>query len=391
VARAFVRGCNLKSIAAWTAYCKSGKKPPGIPAGPSAVYANDGWIGWGDWLGTGRVARGTYRPFKKARDFVRRLGLRSRTEWLRYCRSAKRPADIPSRPERTYGNDGWAGIGDWLGTGRVARGKRRTFKKARAYARSLKLKSVTEWFDYCRSDRKPADIPSNANSVYANDGWAGWGDWLATGRIPHGEYRPFKKAREFARGRRLKSEAEWRAYLRSGKKPADVPATPASVYANDGWVGWGDWLGTGRVTHGGQRSFKDARDFVRRLGLKSSDEWLAYCRSGKRPGDIPSNPYKTYAKVGWNGMGDWLGTGRIAPALFEHRSFKKAREFTRSLDLKSETEWRSYCRSGKKPADIPTNPHRTYAEAGWVGMGDWLGTGRVAAPRRRESEARTVV
>jgi hypothetical protein len=73
---------------------------------------------------------------------------------------------------------------------------------------------------------------------------------------------------------------------------------------------WGDWLGTGRVAHGGQRSFKEAPAFVRRLGLKSSNEWLDYCKSGKRPGDIPSNPYKTYAEAGWAGMGDWLRTGK---------------------------------------------------------------------------------
>ena len=48
----------------------------------------------------------------------------------------------------------------------------------------------------------------------------------------------------------------------------------------------------------------------------------------------------------------------------------------RGLGLKSETEWRDYCKSGKKPADIPANPHKAYAEAGWTSWGDWLGTGR---------------
>jgi hypothetical protein len=74
-----------------------------------------------------------------------------------------------------------------------------------------------------------------------------------------------------------------------------------------------------------------------------------------------------------------------------HRSFKRARAFVLGLNLKSGTEWRDYCMSGKKPADIPNVPHKVYANDGWAGFGDWLGTGRVAAPRRRESEARTVV
>lgn len=178
------------------------------------------------------------------------------------------------------------------------------------------------------------------------------------------------------RGLNLKSEYGWRDYCKSGKKPDDIPASPSRTYANDGWTGWGDWLGTGRRRGAGWRPFIGARDFVRRLGLKSSAEWLEYCSSGKKPADIPSNPYKTYAEAGWTGMGDWLGTERIAPAFYQYRSFKKAREFARSLNLKSDAEWRSYCKSGKRPADIPSNPNRTYAEAGWAGMGDWLGAGR---------------
>ena len=298
------------SIAAWTDFCKSDKKPHDIPAGPSAVYENDGWAGWGDWLGTGRVARPEYRPFKKARAFARGLGLKSTTEWLSYCRSGKAPSDIPTHPERAYADDGWAGMGDWLGSGRVAPGGHRSFENARAYVRGLNLKSVAEWLDHRRSGKKPADIPVGASAVYTNDGWIGWGDWLGTGRVARGEYRPFKKARTFVHRLRLKSEDEWRRYLKSGKKPPDIPAGPRAIYANNGWVGWGDWLGTGRVAHGEQRSFKEARAFVRRLGLKSSNEWLDYRKSGKRPGNIPSNPYKTYAEAGWAGMGDWLGYAR---------------------------------------------------------------------------------
>jgi hypothetical protein len=63
----------------------------------------------------------------------------------------------------------------------------------------------------------------------------------------------------------------------------------------------------------------------------------------------------------------------------------------RRLGLKSETEWRQFRKSRKRPADIPSNPNRTYADSGWAGIRDWLGSGRVAAPRRQESEERTVV
>jgi hypothetical protein len=42
--------------------------------------------------------------------------------------------------------------------------------------------------------------------------------------------------------------------------------------------------------------FKQAREFVRSLGLKSQAEWDVYCRSGNRPHDIPATPEQSYKK-----------------------------------------------------------------------------------------------
>lgn len=76
-------------------------------------------------------------------------------------------------------------------------------------------------------------------------------------------------------------------------------------------AGYADWLGTGRKRRGiPWRSFKHTRAYVRELKLKSSTEWHAYCKSGKKPNDIPSNPQQAYAQSGWSGMGDWLGHAR---------------------------------------------------------------------------------
>ena len=78
----------------------------------------------GDWLGTGSIAsnKRQYRPFKEARTFVRSLGLRSRAEWGQYCKGGlagyePKPEDIPTNPNQQYRDQGWIGIGDWLGYG----------------------------------------------------------------------------------------------------------------------------------------------------------------------------------------------------------------------------------------------------------------------------------
>ena len=78
----------------------------------------------------------------------------------------------------------------------------------------------------------------------------------------------------------------------------------------------GDWLGTGRV-HTHKRThlpFKEARDFVHKLGLKHVKEWPLFVKNKipgkpKKPDTIPAVPDKVYKSQGWNGWNDWFGNG----------------------------------------------------------------------------------
>jgi superfamily II DNA or RNA helicase len=364
-ARGYVRTLGLKNAVEWFTYCRSGKRPSDIPTTPHSVYADAGWAGWGDWLGSGKRRPGDWRSFEAARAFVRTLELRGARDWKAYCRSGKRPSDIPKTPHSVYADAGWVSINDWLGH------NDRPFEEARAFARTLGFKSIAKWRAYCDSGKKPNDIPKSADTVYADAGWTGWGDWLGYELPRRVEPRPFAKARAFVRKLKLKSGTEWKAYCRSGKKPKDIPATPEGVYAKAGWIGMSDWLGSGRYFRGNWRPFKEARAFVRSLGLRSQAEWFTYCRSGKKPLDIPTVPRDVYADDGWIDHVDWLGAGR---RVGNWRPFNQARAFVRSLGLKNGHKWNAYCRSGKKPNDIPATPEIRYAAAGWNGMSDWLGT-----------------
>ena len=88
-----------------------------------------------------------------------------------------------------------------------------------------------------------------------------------------------------------------------------------------------DWQAVVRV---GMATFQESPRFVRGLGLKSEAEWYEYCKSGKKPADIPANP-KQILRESWLGwMGDWLGTGTVARTLRQYRPFKKARAFVRA-------------------------------------------------------------
>ena len=157
----------------------------------------------------------------------------------------------------------------------------------------------------------------------------------------------------------------------------------------------GDWLGTGRIADQFKlyQSYSSARSYVRKLKLKNVVEWMDYCKGdltklGKKPIDIPSNPSNTYRHNGWEGYGDWLGTGAIAARLRVYRSFSKARGFVKKLKLKGSSEWRAYCKGemtklGALPGDIPAQPSGTYADNGWKGMADWLGNDRPLRKKRK--------
>ena len=363
-ARKFVRSLKLQNYKEWKEYARSTKRPRDIPITPHGVYAKYGWDGYNDWLGNDNTAfrNRTFRTFRQARAFVRKLKLKNQIEWREYCKSGKRPKNIPSSPRSKYKDHGWDGFGDWLGTGRIATFQMvyRPFRQARTWARDLGLKNRAQWKEFARSNKNPGDIPINPNIAYKDKGWKGMGDWLGTGNIASSKrvFRPFRNARAFVRKLKLKNYYEWRDFAHYGKRPMDIPTIPNRTYKNKGWKGYGDWLGTGTPSPFGRvfRTFKQARAFARKLKLKNVDEWYSFTKSKKRPLDIPANPYEAYRGKGWKGMGDFLGTGTISPSNKVFRSFTKAKAFARSLKLKNQQEWQLYSNSGKRPQDIPSSP-----------------------------------
>ena len=47
---------NIKSKNNWYSFLKSYKIPDFIPKTPREVFLNKGWVSWGDFLGTGKIA-----------------------------------------------------------------------------------------------------------------------------------------------------------------------------------------------------------------------------------------------------------------------------------------------------------------------------------------------
>ena len=220
-ARKFARQLNLKDIAAWTAWSKSGTKPEDIPANPWGVYKGKGWINWRDWLGTQKRSR--WRPFEEARQFARGLGLKNANEWAEWYKTNERPKDIPAAPARDYRDKGWISWGDWLGHEKVHKKVFKSFTEARSFARNLKLNGVKEWNSWAKSDSRPDDIPFSPARVYLE--WAGWGDWLGNSnrrRYITGGFLPFEEARVFVRNLKLQNQLDYREWAKDRASVNDL-------------------------------------------------------------------------------------------------------------------------------------------------------------------------
>jgi superfamily II DNA or RNA helicase len=307
-ARLFVRALKIQSVDEWRMFCKSENLPLDIPKSPEHVYKNKGWVNYNDWLG-----KKNYQSFEDAKIFARKLKLTSAKEWSNYIKHNKIPEDIPISPNSVYSKLGWKGWGDWLGSGYVANQNRdyRKYQSAKTFIQKLGLKSVAEWKDYCRSGNKPSDIPNNPDQYYKNKGWRSFGDWLGTGTVaPHKiSFRSFLEARKFVHTLKLKSNAEWRQYSKSHKRPKDIPGNPARVYKNEGWKGFGDWLGNGTISNQNKvfLNYPDAKKYVHKLKLLTQKDWNEYCRKNTKPTNIPRSPAGVYKNKGWVSWQDFLG------------------------------------------------------------------------------------
>ena len=194
------------------------------------------------------------------------------------------------------------------------------------------------------------------------------------------KFRTFSEARKFARSLKLNGKIEWMEFTKSGKKPKNIPTDPYEFYKNKGWKNWKFFLGNEFL------SCKEAGKFLRKQGLTSQRQYERWCKDGKRPNFIPATPSKTYKLIGtWKGWGDYLGTGTVAPQNREFVSFTKARKFVRKLKLKNGNEWKEYAKKNKKLLEklqIPANPGSVYKKS-YRGWGDWLGTGFIAYFNRK--------
>ena len=275
---------------------------------------------------TAKSAAVVFRPFVQALNYVHSLQLTDTDEWKVWCTHGPRPFDIPSCPEIAYMDSGWQGYTHWIGALHGASSPPRKFlpfEEALKVARSLRLSNQREWRDWCKAGNRPANIHTHPETMYKSSGWQGWVHWLGTAESKNAtDYLPFVDAANFCRLLGLQTHKEWLEWCKSGTRPANVPYAPHKFYKDTGWLGWGTWLGTGIVRRQMHLPFADALRAVRKIQesqvLRSHRDWVAWCKAGARPANIPAAADKAYKSSGWQGWKHWLGTDAPDQGWTEH-------------------------------------------------------------------------
>jgi len=371
-ARKIVQEFGLKSQKEYREWYKRTRSND-IPSNALREYKGKGWTSWGDFLGTGFVATNLrqYPSFEKARNVVRKLGLKSQKEYKDWWRKNK-ANDLPSQPQKTYKKQGWTSWGDFLGTGFVYAKYRKfkPFEEARQIVRKLGLKTSTEFTELSKEGKIPKDIPAWASRYYKKLGtWTSWGDFLGTGFV-YAKYRkikPFEEAQKIVSKLGFKNLKEYGEWWKKNT-PKDLPANPISAYKGKGWISWGHYLGTGSVAPSLKqfKLFEESRKYVHALKFSGKEDYAKWAKSKERPSEIPTSPPRTYKGKGWTSWGDYLGTGTVATQLRQYRTFREFKIFFRKTaieyGIKNKKEWINFVKNHKLPEDIPALPWIVYSK-----------------------------
>ena len=355
-AKTYIQSLNIPSEKKFRAWVKSEKKPKNFPLHPNITYREE-WISWGDFLGTGNIAyeKKEFMSFEEAKTFIQSEGIKTNAEFQEWKREGKRPAAFPSTPDKVY--EEWVSWGDFLGTENISTRQREfmSFEEAKVFIRSEGIRTYIQFIKWKQAGKRPERFPTAPNRTYKTE-WISWRDFLGT------EWMSFEAAQTFIRQQGIKTETEFKAWRRAGKRPDNFPSTPYRTYKKE-WRGWKDFLGTERKWV----SFEAAKVFVQRLGFRSRKQFQEWVQSGQKPDRFPSTPDRAYRQE-WVSWGDFLGTGNT----FSYMKYKNAKKYVQTLGFEQPKDFIEWLRSSDRPIHFPPNPHQFYSE--WISVKDFLST-----------------
>lgn len=276
------------------------------------------------------------------------------------------------------------------------------------FTRSLGLKSVKDWREYCKNINKPSNIPSKPYLTYRNS-WklkGGWNTWLGINNKSNWEIAKNKfsycEAKDFLKNDcngMIDSMVKFNNW--KNKKlnlnglpefPERMPKNPSGSYKKDNeWIDNFDFFDkknkiikkTIRSDYNLKKiSYQELKKILKNKGLNSRNEYkkwlLTYKDVLQKTGYYAPVKAESY-KEEFEGWMIFLNSNNLKSIKIKNKlNINDAKKFVHKLNLKSSLDWRKYKKGEFKdkpiiPINIPRNPNMAYLNEGWVDWADFLG------------------
>ena len=305
--------------------------------------------------------------YDECKKIIEKYNISSISHWKKFIKNGLLPDDIPRAPNRTFKHRGWVSWGDFLGTGNVRNGSNSnylSYEEAKIVIKEFGYSSINKFKIGVKSGEIPDNITNKPGIYYKKRGWVSWGDFLGTGRVSN-------KLKEFVSYEECKKFAIDNNIKTVTKwweitKPDNIPSVPKDHYKN---FSWSDLLGVEIISdkERGKKflTYVESVEHIRKFKFKSLVEYKRYIIDNNID-FLPMKPDVYYKNSGYISSEFFLNKIKFLP-------FIDSRKIIRSLGLISGKDFKLFL--SKNPnlnVVIPKNPDSYYKNE-WVSWRDWLG------------------
>ena len=380
-AQALMQKEGIKTVKQFREWKRAGKRPANFPGNPDIKYKKD-WKGWSHFLGrkvrVGKkgVSYNNWMSYEEAQALMQKEGIKTVKQFREWKRVGKRPANFPGNPDIKYKKE-WVSWPHFLGTEgmKISRKNWMSFVEAQILMQTEGIKTEKEFKEWKKAGKRPPNFPSHPNTIYAED-WVSWPHFLGTKIYSSAttKWMSFEEAQALMQKEGIKTVKQFQIWKRAGKRPPNFPSIPHKIY-KDKWRGWPHFLGTRMYSATTEwMSFEEAQAYIQKEGIKTTKEFYEWSKSGNRPSNFPSIPYKIY-KDKWVSWPHFFGTVGIKISRKNWMSFEKAQALMQKEGIKTVRQFTEWKRAGKRPPNFPGNPHKVYKKD-WVSWYHFFGTAK---------------
>lgn len=156
----------------------------------------------------------------------------------------------------------------------------------------------------------------------------------------------YEEAKLYIRDYFISSASEYKRFREVTITNKEILPSNPNIYYSKEWTSWNDFTGFEQQPQ--RISFEDLQSKVAALDIRTKEEFRLAVR--KREIDAPFNISKIEGFSNWSHL---LPSNKFL-------AFEDLILFTRTLNLRTQMDWRQWCKDNERPANVPFDLLREY-------------------------------